>query len=160
MGVFKSQFTTALDLSIFSDTVDIPYPNVVLQSFATGTVPYQIVDTTVDFISAGIKIGDIVWGVTSNASAYVVGIINSTTLLLSEDIVSATDEYQIYQGKNDGCYIYVPNYIAAGIPTGSIAVETIGGNIVVFSNPPAGILPVQVRKVVIGTSITKLIALW
>ena len=158
MGVFKSQFTTALNLAIYSDTVDIPYPNVVLQSFATGTVAYQLVDTTVDFISAGIKIGDIVWSLPLNASAYVVGIINSTTLLLSQDIVNGGDEYQIYQGKNDGCYIWVWSEAATNLD--QITVETINGDIVTFPAPPAGVLPVQVRKVLEATTAGKLIALW
>lgn len=158
MGVFKSQFTTALQLSIISDTVDIPYPNKVLNSYTTAGVAYQLIDTTVDFISAGIQIGDIVWGLTSTASAYVVGIKNSTTLLLSEDIVSATDEYQIYQGKNDGCYLWV--WSQAAMSGESIVVETINGDIVTFSAPPAGVLPVQVRKVLQGTTVGKLVALW
>jgi hypothetical protein len=158
MGVFKSQFTTALDLRVYSDTVDIPYPNVVLQSYTTGTVSYQLVDTTVDFISAGIQIGDIVWGLTLNASAYVVGIKNSTTLLLSQDILNGGDEYQIYQGKNDGCYIWVTSMTA--ISEEQILVETINGDIVSFAAAPAGVLPVQVRKVLEGTTAGKLIALW
>lgn len=158
MGVFKSQFTTALNLSIYSDTVDIPYPNKVLHSYTTAGVAYQLIDTTVDFISAGIQIGDIVWGFTSAASAYVVGIENSTTLLLSEDIVSATDEYQIYQGKNDGCYLWL--WSQAATNSESLTVETINGDIVTFSAPPAGVLPVQVRKVLQNTTAGKLIALW
>lgn len=158
MGVFKSQFTTALQLPIFSNTVDIPYPNVVLHSYTTAGVAYQLIDTTVDFISAGIQIGDIVWGLVSQASAYVVGIENSTTLLLSNDIVSATDEYQIYQGKNDGCYIWI--WSQAATSGEAITVETINGDIVTFSAPPAGVLPVQVRKVLQNTTAGKLVALW
>lgn len=45
--------------------------------------------------------------------------------------------------------------------TGNIALVTVGGNTVTFSNVPVGVLPVQARRVLAtGTTATTMIAMW
>lgn len=159
MSTFTLVYTRALTLDTYSDKVNIPYPNVVKTGTSTAIITNQLRDSSANF--NGIQVGDIVYSISSTLYAYVAGFVDSTTLLLSDDIFSSTGEdYIIYQGQNNGCYIYVPNYIAPAPGSGVIEVETIGGDIVTFINPPAGVLPVQVLKVMPNTTIAKLVALW
>ena len=154
MSAFTLIYTRALNLSFYSDDVNIPFPNVVKTGTNTTVVTNKLVDSTANF--SGIQVGDTVYNSDALILAYVVAVENNTTLLLSDDAFSSGSEnYTIYQGQNYGCYIYVP----AASP-GIIEVETIGGDIVSFFDPPAGVLPVQVRKNKSGTTISKLIALW
>lgn len=160
MSAFTLVYTRAFPIPFYSDSVNIPYPNVVKQGTASGSIsPQRLIIPSGNF--DGIQIGDTVFNDSATMSAYVVGVENSTTLILSDDIfTSGGDSYTIYQGMNNGCYIYVPDYTAAAPGSGVIEVETIGGDIAIFVNPPAGVLPVQVVKVTTGTDIAKLVALW
>jgi hypothetical protein len=159
MSAFTLVYTRALTLDTYSDKVNIPFPNVVKTGTNTAIITNQLRDSSANF--NGIQVGDTVYNSSSTIYAYVTGFVDSITLLLSDDIFSSTgEEYIIYQGQNNGCYIYVPNYTAGAPSTGVIEVETIGGDIVTFNNPPAGVLPIQVFKVMPNTTIAKLVALW
>ena len=157
MSAFTLVYTRAINLPFKSSTVNIPFPNIVKTGTPTSTVAFQLVDISADF--DGIQVGDIVYNTVTFQPAYVTGIISEKILLLSADIFAATNTYTIYQGNNYGCYIYFPyvDYIVDG--DGTIEVETIGGDIVTFANPPAGVLPVQVFKV-ISSSLGKLRIVW
>lgn len=158
MSTFTLVYTRALPISFYSDDVDIPFPNVVSTGGVTSLIANQLKCSSADF--DGIQNGSIVRCETTQLSAYVIGFVDSNTLLLSSDIFSTIgDDFTIYSGTNDGCYIYVPT-ISYSVSSGLLEVETIGGDIVTFANPPAGILPVQVRKIRTSTDILKLIALW
>lgn len=139
-----------------SNRINIPYPNLVLSGVTTSLGTNLLVDNTLDFLALGIKVGDTVFNVSDERYALVVSV-SSNELKLSEDIFTTSPEdYLIYQGVNNGCYIYVP------VQEGDVFldVETIGGDQVIFHNPPAGILPVQVKKVLQDTTASKLVALW
>jgi hypothetical protein len=154
MSAFTLIYTRALELPFYSDTVNIPFPNVVKTGTNTSVVANKLVDSTANF--SGIQVGDTVYNSNDLILAYVVAVENNTTLLLSDDaFTSGGAAYTIYQGQNYGCYIYVPAASA-----GNIEVETIGGDIVTFFAPPGGVLPVQVFKIMSGTSINDLVALW
>lgn len=154
MSVFKNTFSRAFAIPFYSDSVNIPFPNPIVTGSNTTVVADRLIDTNSPF--AGVQIGDTVFNNVTQNSAYVIGIINPGILILSSDIFNVIgDSYTIYQGVNGGCYIYVPT-----VAGGKVEVETIGGDIVTFRNPPAGVLPVQVIKVTTGTDITDLIALW
>lgn len=139
-----------------SNTVNIPYPNIVLSGATTSLGTNLLVDNTVDFLELGIKVGDTVFNVSDEVYALVVSV-SANQLKLSADIFTTSPEdYLIYQGVNNGCYIYVPAQEAGVI----LDVETIGGDQVIFNDPPAGVLPVQVKKVLQDTTATNLVALW
>jgi hypothetical protein len=146
MSAFTLVYTRASNILFTSSTVNIPFPNIVKTGVATSTVAFQLVDNSADF--DGIQIGDIVFNNTTQTPAYVTGILSEKILLLSANIFVATNSYTIYQGNNYGCYIYFQYADYAVDGAGSIQVETIGGDIVTFKNPPAGVLPVQVLKVI------------
>lgn len=160
MSTFTLVYTRAYAIPFYSDDVNIPFPNVVKSVTNTSAIPNKLVDISGNF--SGIQVGDTVVKMSGTPdSAYVIGIENNTTLLLSKDLsLLIGDVCNIHQGQNYGCYIYVPyiDYTVDG--NGTLEVETIGGDIVTFFNPPAGVLPVQVFKVRTVTSIGKLIALW
>jgi hypothetical protein len=154
MSAFTLVYTRAA-IVYPSNTVNIPFPNMVMYGTNTSIGTDQLIDSAVDFIASGIKVGDTVFSVTLAAYAIVVGV-STTILTLSDDIFLASPEdYIIYQSPNYGCYIYIPMG-----SIGDLEVETIGGDQIVFTNPPGGILPVQVRKVQMGTTIGNLLALW
>jgi len=157
MSAFTLVYTRAYTVDIYSDKVDIPFPNLAKSGTTTSVASFQLIDISADF--SGIQVGDTVVDV-SNGMAYVTGIINSTTLLISEDIfIGAGQNYQIYQGQNYGCYLYIPGGLDYSIGQ-LLEVETIGGDTVRFFNPPAGVLPVQVRKITTNTNFFKIVALW
>jgi len=157
MSAFTLVYTRAYTVNIYSDTVDIPFPNLVKSGTTTSVASFQLIDISANF--SGIQVGDTIVDV-SNGMAYVTGIINSTTLLISEDIFTgAGQNYQIYQGQNYGCYLYIPSGLDYSINQ-VLEVETIGGDTLRFHNPPAGVLPVQVRKITTSTNFFKIVALW
>lgn len=139
-----------------SDNADIPFPNL-LSSGANDVVGVsKLTNTTANFVTDGIEVGDIVYNTTTGTSATVVNVDNATTLALSGDIFTASPEnYLIYKGgANNGCVIYVGG-------TGDVEVTTAGGDRVVFVGLLTGqFVPVQVTKVWTGTSATDLLALW
>jgi len=137
-----------------NDDVNIPYPNVVVGGSVSGVTPYQLKDISVDFITLGIKTGDTVWNVTTSEYAYVTGVFTNY-LELSLDIFTLVGTpYAVYQGVNSGCMLYVGS-------SGDISVETCDGDQVTFAGVNAGqFLPVQVVKVLTGTTASKILALW
>jgi hypothetical protein len=149
-------FTRVLPITIYSDLVDIPFPNVVRTGDATGTITGALRDTDADF--SGIQVGDIVHNNSVLKAAYVTGIQSNIILELSDSIFSNGDSYTIYQGQNYGCYLHIPSEDYSG-GTFKMMLETIGGDIIEITNPPAGVLPIQIRKV-ISTDVLKLRALW
>jgi hypothetical protein len=146
MSAFTLVYTRAINFPFISSTVNIPFPNIVKTGVATSPATFGLIDASANF--NGIQIGDIVFNNVTQTPAYVTGTPNIAKLILSANIFTSADNYTIYQGNNYGCYIYFQyvDYATAG--AGSIEVETIGGDIVTFKNPPAGVLPVQVLKVI------------
>lgn len=155
MSVFKDTFSVALDI-IPNDNTNIPFPNVVKTGTTDGVATNQLRDTGAQFIQSGIQVGDIVYNGSSSQYAYVTGV-EDDRLYLSADIFISGELYQIFQGVNQGCYIYIGDTASGDV----LEVVTLGGNTVSFFGLKAGtILPVQVLKVTSGTNAVKLIALW
>jgi len=158
MSAFTLVYTRAWQVNAYSNKVNIPFPNLVKTGQSSSAATYRLIDSSANF--QGIQVGDIIFGGTSPGLAYVTSVVNNTTLDISEDLFTGTaEDYEIYQGQNYGCYIYVPSGLdyTSGMV---LEVETIGGDIISFFNPPAGVLPVQVSKVRTSTNFFKLVALW
>ena len=138
-----------------SDTVNIPYPNVVLESATSGSGDSSLVDATVDFLELGIKIGDsvydpdnLLWGTVTSVSQNELGMSDST-------FDSAGVNYWIYQGENRGCVLYVGT-------GGRLTVLTAGETTIELAGVQDGtFVPIKVLRVLAsGTSCTDIIALW
>lgn len=158
MSVFKNTFSRAIELFVYDDSIDIPFPNIVKQGTSSSTSPFKLIDSSANF--SGIQVGDTILDPSGSGYAVVTSVDSNTVLSISSDIFSGAGQtYEIYQGQNGGCYIWVP-YGLDYTSGYSIEVVTIGGDLVRFFNPPAGLLPVQVRRVTTSTDIFKLIALW
>lgn len=155
MSVFTTVYSRALEIYKNGNT-NIPFPNVVLEGTSTFSSEDRLIDGNANFIASGIQVGDIVFTYNSLSYAYVVGIQNENTLLLSHDIMTAGYTYKIYQGVNQGCYIYVP----PSDPGSYIEITTLGGDTVQISDPAPGVIPIQVVAVTYNTNIGKLVALW
>ncbi len=161
MSVFKSQFSRALAV-IKSDNADVPFPAPVKSGTNTSAVTDQLVDTSGDFINAGVKTGDIVYNTTDGLAATVLSVTSATVIVLNADIFAAAEKvYTIYQASpqttigNTGCNLYIGG-------AGNLKVTTIGGDIITFTAVPVGsVLPVQVIKLhSTGTTATLVNALW
>ena len=156
MATQKLQAGRALYVTFYSDTVNIPYPEVVVQGGTVSTTDLTILeDNNVDFQTNGVEPGDIIWNLSSGDSCSVVGV-NGSSRLLTDSLLgfSAGDVYWIYKNSNEGCVLFSGS-------GGNLEVETVGGDIVTFTNVPAGtFVPVQVLKVRKLTSATDVIALW
>jgi hypothetical protein len=155
MGVFTTVYSRALQIVKNSNT-NIPFPNVVLEGTSTFSSEDRLIDSNAYFIKSGIQVGDIVFSPDAASYAYVVGIQNQNTLLLSHDIMSSGYNYKIYQGVNQGCYIYLPPSDAGSY----IEVVTLGGDNIQIFDPAPGVMPIQVVAVTGNTNIGKLVALW
>lgn len=139
-----------------SDTIDIPaianeaYP----ASSATLAVTNKLVDSTQNFKSNGIKIGDIIQNHTTVKKATVTAIDNASTLSISADIMLLDDSYSIYTDVTLGCVFYV------GV-AGDVKYTTSGGDTVVMKAATVGWHPVNVTKVFsTGTTAESLLAGW
>jgi hypothetical protein len=68
---------------------------------------------------------------------------------------SNTEEIpSVMNGVNNGCVLYIGT-------AGDITVKTVGGDIVLFANHPAGYMPVQVDQVFsTGTEADNIVAIW
>jgi hypothetical protein len=156
MSAFTLVYTRAA--GVFpNDTVNIPYPYMVLDGTNTSTGTNLLIDSTVNFQTKGIKIGDTVMSVLGATVAWATVIdVGTTSITLSANIFPTIGtDYFIYQGTNSGCYLYIGG-------TGTVSVVTIGGDSVSFVDVLAGtVLPVQVLRVnATGTNATSIVALW
>jgi len=158
MSVFLQSYTR-VNRVFPSNTVDIPPPFLVLSSENTGFGASLLIDTTVNFIERGIKVGDTLMVINGPAVDYaIVTGVNINSLNLSANILSTTgNDYSIYQGKNPGCYLYIGTGGAATV----LDVITLGGDTVSFTGLPTGtFLPVQVTRVLTTSTVSNILALW
>jgi hypothetical protein len=156
MATQKLQVGRAFPVTIFSDDVNIPFPQVSTSGVATGGTFGAIVeDTTADFIQGQINPGDIIYNTTVGTADIVVGIVSPTQLELASGGFAPGDDYIIYAGNNhQGCVLYIGG-------AGNLEVETVGGDIVTFNGVQTGqFIPVNVMKVRAATSASFIIALW
>jgi hypothetical protein len=162
MSVFKNQFTRALNI-YESDYAEIPYPQVVTtgETGTSGGVDL-LYDETKDFLALNVAAGDIVFNTSTNTSATVIEVVDENTILLNATIFTdaVLDNYTIYAASaqttigNRGCFLFVGT---AGI----LVVETIGGDTVTLQTVNSNtIVPIQVVKVLTGTTASRLVALW
>ena len=154
MAYQKLQAYRALDV-IPSNTVDIPNPAMLsVSSNTTSNAPGKLIDTSQDFTTNGVKIGDIVY---EGVNVGTVIAIDSATQLSVGMAVTSPAAYTIYNASdapNNGCVLY------SGAAQ-DIEVLTVGGDRVIFKGIQAGsFIPVQVLRVAVKGSPTDIIALW
>jgi len=156
MSTFTLVYTRVAEVYPSND-VNIPFPNAVKAGSTSDVGAYLLIDDTVDFVAIGIKVGDTVFNASTQLYALVTAVATNE-LTLSLDIFLTTDDYVIYQGVNNGCYIYIPT----SDPGEILQVETIGGDNVYIFDPPAGVFPLQVKKVLTSTTYIggRLLAMW
>jgi hypothetical protein len=157
MAYQKLQVSRALQV-IKSDNANVPYPATVVSGTNNTVIANELEDTDVDFVSANVSTGDIVYNNTTGTAATVVKVIDTTRISLNADIFLATgNSYTVYSQneKNEGCVLYIGT-------SGNIRVLTHGGDDVVFANVLGGtFLPVQILKVfATNTTASNIIALW
>jgi hypothetical protein len=157
MAYQKLQVSTAINV-IPSNNDFIPFPGVAKAGTVTSVVANQLVDSTANFITNGIEVGDVVYNTTTNTIATVVQVVSATVILLNTNIFSTIgNAYSIYSQntKSEGCVLY----IGTG---GNIRIQTAGGQDVVFVNVLGGtFLPIQVLKVfATSTTASNIVALW
>lgn len=161
MSVFKTTFSRALSI-IPSDNAVIPSPYLIHTGANTSVVTNKLIAITGDFIFDNIKVGDVVYNVSSSTAATVVTVDSETQITLNANIFTTGGQtFRIYQQSpqtgigNKGAFLYVGG-------AGNVAVTTIGGDDVTFNAVPIGtVLPVQVLKIKsTGTTATLINALW
>jgi len=166
MSLPKLQTERAIRIPI--NGIEIPYPaNILASGNSTSVTASKLVATGANFITSGVKIGDIVYNVQTPASptsATVTAIDSATQLSLSANIFTTSpNAYVVYQSAgNNGVYAYPILYVGTG---GNLAVETEGGEIVAFSSVPIGFFPFKIKRVLttgggIATTASNLIALF
>jgi hypothetical protein len=156
MATQKLQVGRAFPVTIFSNDVNIPFPQI--STFGTttaGTSGAILEDTNADFIQGQINPGDIIYNTSVGIADIVVGIISPTEIETANGTFAPGDDYVIYAGNNhQGCVLYIGG-------SGDLEVQTVGGDNVTFVGVTAGqFIPVNVMKVLTGTSASNIIALW
>ena len=157
MATQKLQVGRAFAVNIFSDDVDIPFPE--LSAFGTTTSAGGTIleDNTANFVQGAINPGDIVYNTTTGDADIVVGLISSTEIEIAGygGGFGSGQSYQIYAGNNhQGCVLYIGG-------SGDLEVQTVGGDNVTFFGVTAGqFIPVNVMKVRTGTTASDILALW
>lgn len=157
MATQKLQVGRAFTTVMFSDNVDIPFPELSASGNATGGSLTTLQDSTANFVQGQINPGDIIYNMTTQDADIVVGI-NSPTEIKTAGYgggYSAGQVYKIYAGQNnDGCVLYVGT-------GGDLIVETVGGDTVTLVNVNSGqFIPIQVKKIKIGSTAADILALW
>lgn len=157
MATQKLQVGRAFAVNIFSDDVNIPFPELSAFGTSTGGGLTSLEDSSANFIQGTINAGDIVYNTTTGDADIVTGIISPTEIKLAGYGAGfgVGESYQIYAGNNNsGCVLYVGT-------GGSLEIETVGGDIVTLYNVMSGqFIPVQVMKVRTGTTAADILALW
>ena len=143
MAYQKLQVSGAIAV-IPSDTVDIPNPSAVaVVSTTDGSALDKLIDSTVNFTTNGVKVGDIIY---SGVIAATVTAIDSATQLsiAPTATIASSAAYTIYSQADNpsgGCVLYCG-------ATGNINVLTAAGQTVTFTAVPTGaFMPVQVKRV-------------
>lgn len=154
MAYQKLQAYRALEV-IPSDTINIPNPAMLsVSSATTSNAPGKLIDTSQNFTTNGVKVGDIVY--LAAAAGKVIAIDSADTLTVGIAVSSGVS-YTIYNASdapNNGCVLYVG-------AAGNVKVTTAGGDDVTFTGILAGsFIPVQVLRVWATGSPTGIIALW
>jgi len=158
MAYQKLQAYRALEV-IKNNTVDIPNPAMLaVSSTTTSNSPTKLIDTSQNFTTNGVNIGDIVY---TGGVAMTVTAIDSADTLTVTGVVASGAAYIIYNNSgdpNNGCVLYVGT-------AGDLKVITAGGDTVEFIGVLAGsFIPVQVTRVfktgTTGTSAADILALW
>jgi hypothetical protein len=156
MAYQKLQASRAL-VVYTSDTIDIPNPaGAGISSTTTGAAAGKLIDTTQDFIAAGVKRGDIIYSVGPIVAT--VTAVDSATQLSVTTAVGLSRAYTLYNTPdipNNGAVLYVGD-------AGDVDVITAGGDEVTFTSVLAGsFIPVQVTRVKdTSTTASGIIALW
>jgi len=158
MAYQKLQVSRALAV-IPSNTINIPNPAVLsISSTTTGASAGKLIDSSQDFISEKVKIGDIVYSGTTAAT--VTAVDSATQLSVSTGIILGAD-YKLFSNDtpNNGCVLYIGG-AAAGVV--DVEVVTAAGDEVTFKSVSIGsFLPVQVIRLKAGTSGgADVLALW
>ena len=175
MIINASSYTSAIPVAP-SDTINIPGPTARFTGKTTAVINTSgyLRDTNANFVTTfdaagnvlneGVAKGMVVYnmyaitasGINAPAVATVVRVIDNNTLLLSADIFPfsggvAVQDYKIFDSNEQsspGAVIYVGG-------TGNVYVETVEGDLVFIESIPAGdIIPVMVRKVLVGAGAT------
>jgi hypothetical protein len=156
MAYQKLQASRAL-VVYTSDTINIPNPaGAGISSTTTGAAAGKLIDTTQDFIAAGVRIGDIIYS--AGPIVATVTAVDSATQLSVTTAVGTSRAYTLYNTPdipNNGAVLYV------GV-AGDVDVITAGGDEVTFTGVLAGsFIPVQVTRVKdTSTTASGIIALW
>jgi hypothetical protein len=157
MATQKLQVGRAFPVNIFSDDVDIPFPALSASGSATVSNATQLEDSTANFVQGGINPGDIIYNTSTSEADVVTGINSPTVITLAGFSTGFTsgDGYEIYAGGNNfGCVLYIGG-------AGNLEVQTVGGdNVTLYGVQTGQFIPVQVMKVLTGTTATDILALW
>ena len=149
--------TERANLVVPSDTIDIPDPGFALASSTdTAGTSSKLTDTSQNFNTLNVKVGDIIHNTTDNTVATVTAIDSDTVLSISANIMANSEAYTIFSvpDKASACVLYVGT-------AGDATVITSGGDEVKFTGLPAGtFVPVQVTRVKsTGTTASTILAL-
>jgi hypothetical protein len=157
MATQKLQVGRAFPVTIFSDEVNIPFPELSTNGSATAGGTTLLEDSLANFVQGQINPGDIVYNTATNSADIVVGINSPTQLEIAgySGGFLPGDAYNIYAGNNhQGCVLYIGG-------SGDLEVETVGGDRVTFFGVSAGqFIPVQVMKIQTDTTASNILALW
>ena len=175
MIINASSYTSAIPVAP-SDTINIPGPTARFTGATTAVINTTgyMRDTNANFVTTfdsagnvlneGVAKGMVVYnmyaitasGINAPAVAIVEQVVDNNTLLLSADIFPfsggvAVQDYKIFDSNEQdspGACIYIGG-------AGNVYVETIQGDLVFIESIPAGdIIPVMVRKVLVGAGAT------
>lgn len=156
-------------IRIPANGIEIPYPANILGSAANLLTAFSLQTFAFNWLLSGIKVGDIVYNISSPASPTSATIIaidySSQTANLSSAIFSAPGQaFIIYQSYANSGVLQTPILYIGGF--GGVVVETESSELVFFGSINTGsFLPVKIRRVLASgaggtTTATNLIAVF
>lgn len=143
----------------------LPTPNDIVSGSTSAVGSNTLVDTTKNFITLGVKVGDLVVATASGTICPITGVAATTLTLNDGTFNSAGVAYTIYSQTDPGTvspYRGAVLYNCLGSATGNVTVTTLDGYSLNVIIPAGQICPIQVVNVtaVAGVTWGQLIALW
>lgn len=142
-----------------SPSDNAPIPQFMLKLTAgvvgAGSAGLEILSPTSTFVTDGVVSGMVIVNTTTNASALITGVEQTSLLLNVTAAFAVADNFQIYGSQNNGAVLYVGS-------EGNVRVLTAGNDDVTFAGVQDGsFIPVNCIKVFeTNTTANNILALW
>jgi hypothetical protein len=164
----KTTYTKSMRISTqvsgIVPSVYVPTPNIVVTGTSTAFTATTITDTTKDFTTLNIKVGDLISNPTNGLNSLITGITATQITFSVSNIFSATGAYNILSQTDPGSVAAYSGFVLYNCTSSvalAITATTLDGYAITLTLGAGVVCPIQLSAVTNNTnSYATLIALW